>query len=254
MSLNVLPGLLRAWLLVFSLGLFFFTPDRVSTKMPIGQAMATGIRSVWRTIVSLRDYRNVGIYLLARLFFNDGMTAVLTFGGVYASTTFHWGPIEMLLYGIELSIFAVLGGFFGAWLDNRFGSKTAIFVSIGGTLLAGLASLTMAPDRILWFIPYDLHAAPVWSLPFFRTWPELIFLGIVNFTAVLITAGYANSRTMLARIAPAEKVTEFFGLYSLSGTSTTFLATGFVSWLTAIRAASASDFWAKRCFWRSGLS
>ena len=113
-----------AWLMVFSLGLFFFTPDRVSTKMPIGQAMATGIRSVWRTIVSLRDYRNVGIYLLARLFFNDGMTAVLTFGGVYASTTFHWGPIEMLIYGIELSIFAVLGGFFGGWLDNRFGSKT----------------------------------------------------------------------------------------------------------------------------------
>ncbi|HEY1961823.1 MAG TPA: MFS transporter, partial [Rhizomicrobium sp.] len=66
------------------------------------------------------------------------------------------------------------------------------------------------------------------------TWPEIIFLMIVNFTAVLITAGYANSRTMLARIAPVEKMTEFFGLYSLSGTSTTFLATGFVGWLTAV--------------------
>src|ERR1043166_6259166 len=84
----------------------------------------------------------------------------------------------------------------------------------------------MAPDRILWFIPYDVHAAPVWSLPYFNTWPEIIYLAIVNFTAVLITAGYANSRTMLARIAPAAKMTEFFGLYSLSGTSTTFLATG----------------------------
>ena len=59
-------------------------------------------------------------------------------------------------------------------------------------------------------------------------------LGTVNFIAVLITAGYANSRTMLARIAPQEKITEFFGLYQLSGTSTTFLATGFVGWLTAV--------------------
>jgi UMF1 family MFS transporter len=72
----------------------------------------------------------------------------------------------------------------------------------------------------------------VWSAPFFNTWPEIIFLMIVNFIAVLITAGYANSRTMLARIAPTERMAEFFGLYSLSGQSTSFLATGFVSWLT----------------------
>ena len=36
------------------------------------------------------------------------------------------------------------------------------------------------------------------------------------------------------RIAPPEKMTEFFGLYSLSGQSTSFLATGFVGWLTLI--------------------
>ncbi|HWA30498.1 MAG TPA: MFS transporter, partial [Rhizomicrobium sp.] len=65
-------------------------------------------------------------------------------------------------------------------------------------------------------------------------WPEIIFLITVNFIAVLITAGYANSRTMLARIAPPEKMAEFFGLYSLSGQSTSFLATGFVSWLTLV--------------------
>jgi len=220
------------WLLIFSLPLFLFTPDRAGTKVSLWHAMIAGIRSVIATVNSLRRYRNVGAYLLARLFFNDGMTAVLTFGGIYAASTFHLGPIDMLVYGIELSIFAVLGGFVGGWLDNHLGSKRAIFVSIGGTSIAGLVALTMAPDRILWFIPYDAHAPHIWSLPFFNTWPEIIYLMIVNFTAVLITAGYANSRTMLARIAPPEKMTEFFGLYSLSGTSTTFLATGFVAWLT----------------------
>ena len=229
-----LSGPLEAvWLLVFCLPLFLFTPDRRGVSLPIGTAIAQSVRTVWGTIRSLRRYRNTGAYLLARLFFNDGMTAVLTFGGIYAATTFNWGPIELLLYGIELSIFAVLGGFVGGWLDNNLGSKRAIFVSIGGTLIAGLAALTMAPDRIFWFIPYDAHAPAIWSLPFFRTWPEIIYLMIVNFTAVLITAGYANSRTMLARIAPTEKMTEFFGLYQLSGSSTTFLATGFVSWLAA---------------------
>ncbi|HEY2068107.1 MAG TPA: MFS transporter [Rhizomicrobium sp.] len=220
------------WLAIFSLPLFFFTPDRPSSNVPLSRAMVMGVKGVIATIRSLKDYRNVGFYLLARLFFNDGMTAVLVFGGIYASSTFHWGTIQMLSYGVELSIFAVFGGFFGGWLDDRFGSKRAIFVSVGGTTLVGLLVLTMGPDRILWFIPYDVHAAPVWSLPFFNTWPEIIFLLMVNFIAVLITAGYANSRTMLARIAPPEKMAEFFGLYSLSGQSTSFLATGFIGWLT----------------------
>jgi UMF1 family MFS transporter len=222
------------WLFVFSMPLFFFTPDQPSSNMPLGKAMIGGVKSVIATIRSLKHYRNVGAYLLARLFFNDGMTAVLVFGGIYASTTFHWGPIQMLSYGVELSIFAVLGGFVGGWLDNTFGSKRAIFISIGGTTLFGLLSLTMAPDRIFWFIPYSAATPHVWSLPFFNTWPEIVFLIVVNFIAVLITAGYANSRTMLARIAPPEKMAEFFGLYSLSGQSTSFLATGLVTWLTLI--------------------
>ncbi len=226
--------LCAVWLAVFSLPLFFFTPDRPSSNVPMFQAMVMGVKGVVATIKSLRHYRNVGAYLLARLFFNDGMTAVLVFGGIYASSTFHWQPIQMLVYGIELSIFAVFGGFFGGWLDNRFGSKRAIFVSVGGTTLFGLLVLTMGPDRIFWFIPYDIHAPHVWSAPFFNTWPEIIFLLLVNFIAVLITAGYANSRTMLARIAPPEKMAEFFGLFSLSGQSTSFLATGFVGWLTLV--------------------
>jgi UMF1 family MFS transporter len=241
------------WLLIFSVPLFLFTPDRPKGKVHPITAAIEGVRSVIRTVRSLWHYRNVAAYLIARLFFNDGMTAVLTFGGIYASSIFNWGPVKMLIYGIELSIFAVLGGFLGGWLDNRLGSKRAIFVSIGGTVIFGLLSLTMAPDRILWFIPYDVHAPKVWSLPFFNTWPELIFLLIVNFIAVLITAGYANSRTMLARIAPVEKMTEFFGLYSLSGTSTTFLATGFVGWLTAISQSQRIGLLGETAFLTLGL-
>ena len=224
--------LCAVWLAVFCLPLFFFTPDRPASALSLSQAMVAGVKGVIATIKSLEHYQNVGWYLLARLFFNDGMTAVLVFGGIYASTTFHWDTVRLLIYGVELSIFAVFGGFFGGWIDNKFGSKRAIFISVGGTTIFGLLSLSMGPDRIFWFFPYVVHAAPVWPFPYFNTWPEIIFLVVVNFIAVLITAGYANARTMLARIAPPEKMAEFFGLFSLSGQSTSFLATGFIGWLT----------------------
>jgi UMF1 family MFS transporter len=221
------------WLAIFAVPLFLFTPDKPSTGIPIRTQMMLGVRAVWSTIKSLRHYRNVGMYLIARIFFNDGMGAVLLFGGIYASSTFDWGPLTMMVYGIELSVFAVAGGFVGGWLDNHLGSKRAIFVSIGGTLVFFCLSLTFAPDRMFWFIPYDVHAAPINSLPFFNSWPQVIYLLIVNGVAVLITAGYANARTMMARISPPEKMTEFFGLMSLSGTAATPFANAAVTAMTA---------------------
>jgi UMF1 family MFS transporter len=241
------------WLFALAIPLFLFTPDKPGVEIGLFQQMRAGVQSVWRTIKSLKHYRNVAQYLIARTFFNDGMSAVLLFGGIYAAGTFHWGALTMTVYGIELSIFAVLGGFFGGWLDNRFGSKRAIFVSIGGTLFFFSLGLTMAPDRILWFIPYDTAQPHVNSLPFFNTWPELIYLMIINGVAVFITAGYANARTMMARLAPAEKMTEFFGLMSLSGTSTTFLANASVTIMTALTASQRGGMFAIIGFLALGL-
>jgi MFS-type transporter involved in bile tolerance (Atg22 family) len=137
------------WLLFLSMPLFLFTPDKPSAGLPVLVAMRNGVQSVIGTVKSLRHYRNVAHYLMARMIFNDGMSAVLLFGGIYAAGTFHWGNLQMLVYGLELSVFAVVGGFFGGWLDNRFGSKRAIYVSIGGTSIFFAASLLMAPDPLV---------------------------------------------------------------------------------------------------------
>ncbi len=229
-------------ILVFSLPLLLWTPDSPQMRMGWIDASIRGVRSVIRTMKSLDHYRNVATYLLARLFFNDGMPALLIFSGVYASGVFHWGALEMTAYGIVVTVFAVLGGFFGGWLDDTLGSKRAIFVSVGGTLLFGTVLITLAPDRIFWVIPYDVHAPPVDSLPFFKTWPEIIYLGVTNLAAVCVSASYANARTMMARIAPVARITEFFGLYSLSGQSTSFLATLSVGWMTALTHSQRGGF------------
>ncbi|HEY0106818.1 MAG TPA: MFS transporter [Rhizomicrobium sp.] len=241
------------WLAVLSLPLFLFTPDKPSTGVPIVLQMKRGVGAVWHTIRSLAHYRNVAMYLLARVFFNDGMSAVLLFSGIFAAVTFNWGALTMTVVGVELSVFAIVGGFFGGFLDNRLGSKRALFVSVGGTLACFAAALTMAPDRILWLIPYDTHAPPINALPFFNTWPEVIYMAISNGVAVFITAGYANARTMMARLAPAEKMTEFFGLMSLSGTSTTFLANVSVTVMTALTMSQRGGLVAILGFLATGL-
>jgi len=212
------------WMFVFTLPLLLFTPDSdARTGKSVGSAVHDGLGQVWRTVKSLSHYRNVATYLIARMFYNDGLTAVLVFGGVYAAGIFSWTPLTLTIYGIVLSIFAVFGGVFGGWLDDHLGSKRAILISIGGTALSILAAVSITPRELFFVIPWDPDAPKVWSLPFFSTVPELVYLAVVILVAIFVTAAYANSRTMLARLAPPSKMSEFFGLYALSGTATAFI-------------------------------
>jgi UMF1 family MFS transporter len=225
------------WLLVFSLPLFLFTPDQRGTGTSAMQAVREGMRDVWTTVRRLKHYRNIALYLGARMLFNDGKVAIMTFGMIYASGIFGWGGAERLMVGVFLTVFAVAGGLIGGWLDDLFGSKKAILFTIGGNTIALMVAISITPTTIL-FIPFEGLAEPVWGFPYFQTLPEILYLLTSVLFALFITSAYANSRTMLARIAPENEMTKFFGLYALSGQVTTFIA--------PILVASFTDFFSSQ--------
>ena len=72
--------------------------------------------------------------------------------------------------------------------------------------------------------------------------PELLYVGVVIIVAICITAAYANSRTMLARLAPSSKMSEFFGLYALSGTATAFIGPELVGISTSVFHSQRAGF------------
>jgi UMF1 family MFS transporter len=209
---------------VGALPFFLFTPDAPATGVAPLHALRRGAADLWSMVKTVGRYRNAAIFLSARMFYVDGMTAILIYSGVYAVGVMKWHALEMLFYGIILSVLAVLGGFVGRWLDNGLGPKRAVQLEIGMSLLGIIALLGMGPDQILYFWHYDLAAhAVLWHGPFFRTAPEWIFLLIGFSNAVFITAHYASSRTLLTRLTPPEQTGAFFGVYALSGTATSWL-------------------------------
>lgn len=215
---------------VGALPLFFFTPDAPATGVPVLTAIRSGARELARMVLTMRRYRDAAIFLASRMFYVDGMTAVLLFAGVYARGVMGWDALTMLMYGIILTVLAVFGGFVGGWLDAWLGAKRSVQLEIGMSLLGIFAILGMAPDRILFF--WAFHPAahpPLWNGPFFRTLPELIFLLIGFSNATFITAHYASSRTLLTRLTPPEQTGTFFGVYALSGTATVWLGSFLVN-------------------------
>lgn len=219
-------ALLAAGLLFFgSIPLFLFTPDTPRTGVRTLTAFKQGAVSLWQMLMTVRNYKDAAIFMASRMFFVDGMNGVLIYAGVYAVGVMKWGALEMLFYGILLSIFAVFGGFVARWLDAGVGPKVALRIEIFMSMVGLTAFLGMRPDLILFFWPYDPAAhGPWWNGPVFQHLPDLVFVAVGFSNAVFITAQYASSRTLLTRLTPPEKTGAFFGVYAVSGVATAWLA------------------------------
>lgn len=232
-----------AVMLLGAIPFFLWTPDAARTGRSWMNSMRAGIAMLRDIFANLRGHRDVAVFLGARMLYNDGMTALLVFGGLLAAGLMKWGALEMLAYGISLSIFGVIGGLAAPWFDRVLGPRKAVQLEIAGSLAVLVATLGMSRERILYFWSYDPAAhAPIWNGPLFRTAPELIYLGLGLLIAVFVTAQYASSRTLLIRLCPPDKTAAFFGLYALSGTATVWLGSLLVALATAIFKSQVGGF------------
>jgi UMF1 family MFS transporter len=230
------------WMLVFTLPLLIFTPDTPKSGLTIRQAATSGIQDVLATVSQLKHYANIARYLLARMLFNDGMVGVLVFGGVYAAGTFDWDTISLLIFGLCTSVSAMIGAYCGGRIDDRLGSLVTLKVSVFMTCLILLALVSIQTDQIgFWF---TVSTQPVWDFPYFTTIAEVVYFGTNQVFALFFVTALSASRTLMAKICPPEKATQFFGLYGLSGSVTAFLAPLLVAtttqWFDSQRAGFAS--------------
>jgi len=110
------------------------------------------------------------------------------------------------------------------------------------TCLILLALVSIQTDQIgFWF---TVSTQPVWEFPYFTTIAEVVYFGTNQVFALFFVTALSASRTLMAKICPPEKATQFFGLYGLSGSVTAFLAPLLVAtstqWFDSQRAGFAS--------------
>ncbi len=237
---RIVGPLAALWMLLFTLPLLLFTPDGQGRSLPVAQAVRTGIADVVATLRALKHYKNIALYLLARMFLIDGMVGVMTFGGVYASGTFGWDTTTLLIFGLCTSFSAMVGAYIGGRIDDRMGSKRALQIAVVMSCVLLLLLVSIQADRVLYLIP--VSTAPIWSFPYLQTLPELAYFLTNQVFAMFFVTGLASSRTFMARLAPPSMVTQFFGLFALSATVTAFLAPLMVGTITALFASQRAGF------------
>jgi len=222
------------WYLVFVLPLFLFTPDAKGPRRPLAEAARGGWREFARTVAHVRQYRNVTRFLLARLLYTDGLTAIFAFGGIYAVSVFGWGSATLGLFGIVLALTAGIGAAFGGVLDDRLGAKPVILGALILLITGAAGAISIDRDHVLFVVPIRGGAEPGGLSSF----AEQAYLGFAILIGLSAGPLQSASRSFMARISPTDKAGEFFGLFAFSGKITAFAAPLLVS---AVTAASGSQ-------------
>lgn len=217
------------WLLMSAWYFFVHSRDTgVKGTSPV-TAITEGAKGVIRTIRRAAHHREAFKFLIARTIYADGMFALLTMGAVYVSLFLGWGLIELTIYAIWASAWAVVGGIFGGWLDQRMGPKNALIAELAAIVLILFLSLSVTRDSAFYGL---LPNTKLWDAPFFSGSSDLIYLAFGALIAVFATANISSSRSMLIHVAPPNMRGEFFGLFAIAGTVTVWLGPMLIEYFT----------------------
>lgn len=210
------------WLVVFVLPMFLFTPDTTAPRrLSLLEAARQGARSLLQTVRRVRHYRNSATYLLAFMLYNDGLAAIIAFGGIYASATFGWSTVTLGIFGIIITVFAIPGAFLGGRFDDAIGSKRTAQIAIGGVILATIGIVGVTGDSVFYVVPTE-PLDPARGL--FGSLQEKVFMGCALLLGFCMGPMQAASRTLIGRLAPPGMTGEFYGLFAFSGRATAWMA------------------------------
>lgn len=210
------------WLAIFVLPMFLFTPDSAGARrQSLWVAARQGGASLVSTVRKLRHFRNALTYLIAFMLYNDGLAAIIAFGGVYAAATFGWSTVTLGIFGIILTVFAIPGAFLGGRLDDLIGSKRTVQLAIAGVIIATLGIVGVTETRVFYVIPAE-PLSPTRGL--FGSLQEKTLMGFALLLGFCMGPMQAASRTMIGRLAPEGMTGEFYGLFALSGRATAWMA------------------------------
>ena len=189
------------WTVLFAIPIFLNVPEPPKLNTQERVSFFRSYVELWQSIVRLwKETRPTFWFLLASAVYRDGLSAVFVFGAVIASIVFGFSFTDLVVFGIALNLVAGISTILAGRLDDRFGPKNVILVSV-----FGLVACTLAV-----FFLVDLGTTMFW------------IAGLI--LALFTGPAQAASRSFLARVTPAGKEGEVFGLYATTGRAAGWMA------------------------------
>src|SRR5690625_190241 len=207
MNIRMVAVFAALWFLVFALPVVLVM-RKAEDRAERGPAQRTSIvasyRELIRTIVNLWKYqRNTFWFFVSSAVFRDGVGAVFAYGAILGTTVYGVDPGDILFFGIAANVVSALGAFMGGLLDDKFGPKRIITVSLLGLIASAVIIFVQDGTLAFW----------IWGL----------------FLCFFVGPVQSSSRAFLGRLTTAEAAGEMYGLYATTGRSVSFLTPALIA-------------------------
>ncbi len=170
--------------------------------VPAGPGLLSGaVRQLWATLRELGRYPQTRLFLLAYLFYNDGIQTV-----IYSSS----------IYGVR---------------ELRFSESTVLglflfvqFVAFGGALLFGRVAARIGAWRTVRYglVVWTAIVVVAFLVPAGALLPFVVLGGAIG---LVLGGTQALSRSLYSQLVPAGREAEFFGFYQAMERGTSWLGT-----------------------------
>jgi len=194
------------WWGLFAAVTFYLVKTRASTKeIPREKNLVTvGFGEVWQTLKELRRLRYTMLFLIAYLFYNDGIQTVILQASVFISYELFTSkglPSDnsflIMIFGIaQISAFA--GALIFERISRFLGAKRTIILSL-----------------VIWC------GIVIYAYGFFATATQAYILGAC--IGMVLGSAQALSRSLYSQMIPRGRESSFFGLYEISEKGTSWM-------------------------------
>jgi len=170
----------------------------VAKELPEGGTyLSVAFVRLGKTIKALGSYKDFLRFIFAFLVYNDGILMALNFASIIGAVMFGMEQTELIIFMIIVQITSVIGAYLAGLLGKKLGFKRTLIYSI------------------------TMMALVVTSMIFAQNVTQFYIIGAL--AGFALTGVQSVSRTMVSYFAPEGRSAEFYGIFAISGRTSSFI-------------------------------
>lgn len=199
------------WLLFAQVTFNTLRPRHAAKPLPAGESYLTiGFKQLAGTFREVNKFPETVRYLIAYLFFNDGIQTVIVIAAVFAAEELGMNATNRILVILMIQAVAFFGAYLYGWLAGKMGAVRALITSL-----------------IIWCVVVVYAYAGMKStaiVPGLKIAQRELEFWLLAFVVALILGGsQALSRSIFSQMIPKGREAEFFSFYEVSERGTSWM-------------------------------
>lgn len=184
---------------IFAAPLFLWLRERAQPQpLPEGENyLSIAFKRLWKTIKTAGQFREFVKFMIAFLFYNDGIIMALNFAAIIGAVLFGMTQEQLIIFMIIVQLTNVAGAYVFGLLVDRIGGKRSLVIALL-MMLAIVVAIYLNRSLTGYFV-------------------------IGAFAGVAMAGAQSVSRTMVAIFAPPGQSAEFYGFFSMAGRTSSWI-------------------------------